>query len=123
MLPCDARDKRCAYSGEVPARAKYTGTNSVERDVGMLENTLSAQQKHAQRRRTPVETRLAMAGATLIAYRTLSRVKGKSSVFGSCGIGDGRRGTSWTQTVFSMSRQSWSMRLAVDTTMRNLPVR
>jgi hypothetical protein len=42
VLPCNARDKRCAYAGEVPARAKYTGTNSVERDVGMLENTISA---------------------------------------------------------------------------------
>jgi hypothetical protein len=62
--------------------------------------------EHARGRRTPVETRLAIAGATLIAYRTLSKVEGKSSLFGWCGIGDGRRGTSCTQTVFSMSRQS-----------------
>jgi hypothetical protein len=41
VLPCDARDKRCAYAGEVPARAKYTGTNSIEWDVCMLENYIS----------------------------------------------------------------------------------
>jgi hypothetical protein len=109
MFPCDTRDERCAYAGEVPACAKYTGTNSLERDAGVLENTISAPTggwEHARGRRTPVETRLAIAGATLIVYRTLSRVEGKSSLFGWCGIGDGRRGTSCTQTVFSMSRQS-----------------
>jgi len=42
VLPCDARDEHCAYAGEVPARAKYTRTNSVERDVVMLENIISA---------------------------------------------------------------------------------
>lgn len=38
MLPCNARDERCAYTGEIPARAKYAGANRIERDVGMLVN-------------------------------------------------------------------------------------
>src|ERR1700722_4251546 len=42
VLPRDARDKCCAYAGEVPARAKYTGTNGIEWNVGMLENTILA---------------------------------------------------------------------------------
>ena len=45
MFPCDTGDERCAYAGEVPARAKYAGTNSIERDAGMLENTISAPQE------------------------------------------------------------------------------
>lgn len=85
MFPGDTRDERCAYAGEVPARAKYTGTNSIERDVGVLEEhqiSPTGRCEHARGRRTPVETRLAIAGVTLIAYRTLSRVEGKSSLFG-----------------------------------------
>ena len=45
VLPCDARDKCCAYAGEFPARAKHTGTNSIEWNVGpvgMPESTLLA---------------------------------------------------------------------------------
>ncbi len=42
MFPCDTRDERCAYAGEVPACAKYAGTNSLERDAGVLENAISA---------------------------------------------------------------------------------
>jgi hypothetical protein len=45
VLPCDARDECCAYAGEIPARAKYTRTNSIERDVGVLENTTSTLQE------------------------------------------------------------------------------
>jgi hypothetical protein len=45
VFPCDTRDERCAYAGEVPARAKYTGTNSIERDAGVLENIISASQE------------------------------------------------------------------------------
>lgn len=45
MFPCDTGDERCAYAGEVPARAKYTGTNSIERDAGVLENTISVPQE------------------------------------------------------------------------------
>jgi hypothetical protein len=33
------------YAGEVPARAKYTGTNRIERDAGVLENTISDPQE------------------------------------------------------------------------------
>lgn len=44
MFPCDTRDERCAYAGEVPARAKYAGTNSIERDAGMLENVSAPQE-------------------------------------------------------------------------------
>jgi hypothetical protein len=44
VLPCNARDERCVYTGEVPARAKYAGTDSIERDVGMLENFILAPQ-------------------------------------------------------------------------------
>ena len=45
MFPCDARDQRRAYAREVPARAKCTGTNSIERDAGVLENAISAPQE------------------------------------------------------------------------------
>lgn len=45
MFPYDARDQRRSYAGEVPACAKYTGTNSIERDAGVLENAISAPQE------------------------------------------------------------------------------
>ena len=36
MLSCNTRDELHAYTGKVPARAKYTRTNGTERDVGVL---------------------------------------------------------------------------------------
>ena len=45
VLPCDTWDERCAHAGEVPARAKYTGTNSMEWDAGVLKDTISAPQE------------------------------------------------------------------------------
>ena len=42
MLPRDAWDEGWTYAGEVPARAKCTGAQGAEWDVGMLECTRSA---------------------------------------------------------------------------------
>jgi hypothetical protein len=36
VLPCDARDERWSYAGEIPACAEHAGTQCRERDVRVL---------------------------------------------------------------------------------------
>ena len=42
VLPCEARDERWSYAGEVPASAEHTCTQGCERNVGVLPWTWSA---------------------------------------------------------------------------------
>ncbi len=39
VLPCEARDERWSYAGEVPACPKHAGTQGLERNVGVLQWT------------------------------------------------------------------------------------